>query len=113
MYNFPVTYSNYGANVIVTTGRLESLLRPTLSTIQSKSHCSISLSCELHHELLLAYAQPLKQLKLLNYSKLQMAKAVVYVRAYNTYIHHDSQLCISKYYINMLQEQLSSSHNQK
>ena len=45
------------------------------------------------------HSQPLEQLWLLQYSKLQMAKTVdeiAFVRVYNTYIPHDSQLCMSK-----------------
>ena len=53
-----------------------------------------------NQKLLLAYAQPLEQLQLLQYSKLQMAKTVVkasFVQVYNTYIPYDSQLCMGKY----------------
>ena len=56
-------------NEFATTGRVESVLTPRLSTTQRKRHCSI--------ELLLAYAQPLEQLQLLQYYKFQMAKTVV------------------------------------
>ena len=55
------------------------------------------------HQLLLScvyHSQPLEQLQLLKYSKLQMAKTVVkasLVGVYNTYIPHDSQLCMGKY----------------
>ena len=53
---------------------------------------------------MLACAQALEQLQLLQYSKFQMAKTVVeasFVGVYNTYVPHDSQLWMGKYKAHM------------
>ena len=84
---------------VLYNGTLGSLLTLKLSTMQSKG--IVLFPCELQdslqcHIVNLYNSQPLEQLRLLQYSKLRMAKTVVkisVVQVYNTYSPCDSQLC--------------------
>ena len=86
----------YKANAWSTTNEVATIVDWKVYFHQGKAHYKTKGIVPHNH----CSAQPLEQLQLLQYSKLQMAKTAVkasFVQVYNTYIPHDSQLWMGKY----------------